>query len=701
MEVSVEDYLAEAVAARSASDQADITSTGMSDQAEKTVEDYLKEFENEQKEPQKGPEVDNKEDEDMTVEAFLDKMKAQQDTDEGLNPDGGGDIAIEDYLKQMEAECGKAETLDKNDNDKEKENHEHEGGSDKHKKRVLRISRAKKEQADHEKESQHKKEHEKVDQEGAKGHSPRRQRRVRHAEEEKQETVKVPKEEKQGGSPKGKRRVGPHGHDAPRAVGKEEKPKVDAPKPKIESSARARRQSASKKHEEKPRDGHSDHVQTKAGERHGTGRDRKASHGHDEAHGRTRDRAGSHGKEEKSAQGRDRKGSHGRDDAHDLARDRKGSHGKGDTHRDKKVVHGSATTHSEKKASFASKGRAATVAATSADEKRKEFNKQRAASTTTETHVSKPRSASNREPTAAGHEGQTRKSATLPRGSVKKQPSGEMEEEQPKLTPAQIRARFEAKKHDGDRHRPQGGPGRVNKGESTGAARARFEKSASATSHKVERSHHAPSHKEERSQPRIFRREERHHRPTPGAEREEKPEVDGAENEASPTAASIRSKFEAISKSNTPVKRKFPTGNKAARPASGTAAKEAKGPSQGNKCNSCGKTVYPMEKLEADGRMFHKFCFKCTECKNTLRLGNYAALSGKIYCKPHFKQLFRLKGNYDEGFGREQHKTKWTGKNDEQPPVSSNPEAASSASVEQSEAPQIVNGDHQEVTAEA
>ena len=60
----------------------------------------------------------------------------------------------------------------------------------------------------------------------------------------------------------------------------------------------------------------------------------------------------------------------------------------------------------------------------------------------------------------------------------------------------------------------------------------------------------------------------------------------------------------------------FPTGNKAARPASGTAAK---GPSQGNKCNSCGKTVYPMEKLEADGRMFHKFCFKCTECKNTLR----------------------------------------------------------------------------------
>ena len=42
-------------------------------------------------------------------------------------------------------------------------------------------------------------------------------------------------------------------------------------------------------------------------------------------------------------------------------------------------------------------------------------------------------------------------------------------------------------------------------------------------------------------------------------------------------------------------------------------------------------------------------------------LGNYAALKGKFYCKPHFKQLFAEKGNYDEGFGDEQHKKKWIG----------------------------------------
>lgn len=36
-----------------------------------------------------------------------------------------------------------------------------------------------------------------------------------------------------------------------------------------------------------------------------------------------------------------------------------------------------------------------------------------------------------------------------------------------------------------------------------------------------------------------------------------------------------------------------------------------------------------------------------------LSTGNFAGLKGKLYCKPHFKQLFQLKGNYDEGFGGE------------------------------------------------
>jgi hypothetical protein len=50
---------------------------------------------------------------------------------------------------------------------------------------------------------------------------------------------------------------------------------------------------------------------------------------------------------------------------------------------------------------------------------------------------------------------------------------------------------------------------------------------------------------------------------------------------------------------------------------------------------------------------------RCEHCQCTLRLGNYASMQRRFYCKPHFKQLFALKGNYDTGFGREEAKRKW------------------------------------------
>lgn len=40
-------------------------------------------------------------------------------------------------------------------------------------------------------------------------------------------------------------------------------------------------------------------------------------------------------------------------------------------------------------------------------------------------------------------------------------------------------------------------------------------------------------------------------------------------------------------------------------------------------------------------------------------LGNYASLHGNVYCKPHYNQLFKSKGNYDEGFGHRPHKEMW------------------------------------------
>ncbi|KAJ3417514.1 LIM domain and actin-binding protein 1 [Chytridiales sp. JEL 0842] len=81
--------------------------------------------------------------------------------------------------------------------------------------------------------------------------------------------------------------------------------------------------------------------------------------------------------------------------------------------------------------------------------------------------------------------------------------------------------------------------------------------------------------------------------------------------------------------------------------------------SSSNKCETCTKTVYAMEQIIYDGKHFHKNCLKCTHCNCTLKLKDIASLEGKYYCKPHFKQLFKLKGNYAEGFGKEEHKKQW------------------------------------------
>lgn len=86
-----------------------------------------------------------------------------------------------------------------------------------------------------------------------------------------------------------------------------------------------------------------------------------------------------------------------------------------------------------------------------------------------------------------------------------------------------------------------------------------------------------------------------------------------------------------------------------------------RGTAQAEACATCSKAVYAMERLEADKVVYHKVCFKCDVCKKPLSVGSYAALEGTIYCKTHFKQLFKVKGNYDEGFGRQQHKAKWSG----------------------------------------
>lgn len=81
---------------------------------------------------------------------------------------------------------------------------------------------------------------------------------------------------------------------------------------------------------------------------------------------------------------------------------------------------------------------------------------------------------------------------------------------------------------------------------------------------------------------------------------------------------------------------------------------------KGNVCPVCERTVYKMEETRVDGEYYHKWCFKCKECNKTLSSGGYAKVHGMIYCKPHFSQLFKEKGNYDEAFGHTQRKREWT-----------------------------------------
>lgn len=66
-----------------------------------------------------------------------------------------------------------------------------------------------------------------------------------------------------------------------------------------------------------------------------------------------------------------------------------------------------------------------------------------------------------------------------------------------------------------------------------------------------------------------------------------------------------------------------------------------------DKCSACKKTVYPLEKVTVEGDFYHKTCFRCAHGKCALTTSSYAALDGILYCKPHFSQLFKEKGCYN------------------------------------------------------
>ncbi|KAJ6814567.1 LIM domain-containing protein WLIM2b-like [Iris pallida] len=65
------------------------------------------------------------------------------------------------------------------------------------------------------------------------------------------------------------------------------------------------------------------------------------------------------------------------------------------------------------------------------------------------------------------------------------------------------------------------------------------------------------------------------------------------------------------------------------------------------KCATCGKTAYPLEKVTVEGQAYHRSCFKCSHGGCAITPSSYAALEGILYCKHHFSQLFKEKGSYN------------------------------------------------------
>lgn len=72
----------------------------------------------------------------------------------------------------------------------------------------------------------------------------------------------------------------------------------------------------------------------------------------------------------------------------------------------------------------------------------------------------------------------------------------------------------------------------------------------------------------------------------------------------------------------------------------------------GLKCVTCTKTVYLAEKLEYDGKAYHKLCFRCLQCNIQPTIKNVAVYEGKLFCKSCFVSVFKSGGGkYGSSFG--------------------------------------------------
>ncbi|KAL1931570.1 hypothetical protein VTP01DRAFT_9713 [Rhizomucor pusillus] len=59
-------------------------------------------------------------------------------------------------------------------------------------------------------------------------------------------------------------------------------------------------------------------------------------------------------------------------------------------------------------------------------------------------------------------------------------------------------------------------------------------------------------------------------------------------------------------------------------------------------CTICGGKVYITEKIEANGRRYHKSCFKCSSNGCRLTIMNFQSHDGLLYCQKHLPKLSQV-----------------------------------------------------------
>ncbi len=70
--------------------------------------------------------------------------------------------------------------------------------------------------------------------------------------------------------------------------------------------------------------------------------------------------------------------------------------------------------------------------------------------------------------------------------------------------------------------------------------------------------------------------------------------------------------------------------------------------------------MFAVEQVKTeDNKLFHRGCLRCKECSMQLTVSNFSCVDGVLYCRAHHQQLFKLKGNYNEGFGSTQRKNEF------------------------------------------